>query len=423
MQEVFIVGVGMIRFGKHYERSLMSMAAEAVSAALTDVGISKEELEAVWVGNAGQGVSTGQESIRGQVALRPMGIEGIPIMNVDNACASGSSALHGAWLGIAGGLYRCVLALGMEKVASHDKLKTFQTFFVGTDVEELPAYLSHLAELSRELDRRMVEKGMRPAEADMEGAGKTRSGAMDIYSLVSRYHMWRYGTTQRQLAVIASKNHWHGSMNPYAQYRYTCTVEEVMEEKLVSWPLTRPMCAPIGDGAAAAVLCSSDYLKRLNGARPVRILASALASGRNRDFERFEEDISKRLADRAYEMAGLGPEDVDLAEVHDATAFGELHQTETLGFCGEGEGGRFAESGATRLGGKKPVNTSGGLESRGHPIGATGLAQVHELVTQLRGEAGKRQVEGARIGVALNGGGILGYEEAAMCMHVLEGRR
>jgi acetyl-CoA acetyltransferase len=350
-----------------------------------------------------------------------MGIDGIPIMNVDNACASGSSSMHGAWMGISSGMYGCAMALGMEKVADRDKLKMFRTFFVGTDVEELPAYMAHLTELSGELDKRMAEAGMKPSGEGMEDAGQTRSGAMDIYSLISRYHMWRYGTTQRQFAVIASKNHFHGSLNPLAQYRYTCTVEEVLADKEVSWPLTRPMCAPIGDGAAAAILCSRAYLERLNGTRPVKIRASVLASGADRDFERFEDDISCRVSQKAYDLSGIGPADIDLAEVHDATAFGELHQAETLGFCPEGEGGPLAESGATRLGGRIPMNTSGGLESRGHPIGATGIAQVHEVVTQLRGEAGERQVEGARIGAALNGGGILGYEEAAMCMHILEG--
>ncbi|MDI7253190.1 MAG: thiolase family protein, partial [Actinomycetota bacterium] len=211
---------------------------------------------------------------------------------------------------------------------------------------------------------------------------------------------------------------YHGSLNPLAQYRKNMSVEEVLEDVLVAYPLTRSMCAPVGDGAAAALLCSERALKRYPEARPVRILASALASGSLPDSGL--EPIGKRLSKTAYEMAGLGPGDVDVAEVHDATAFGELLQYEELGFCPEGEGGPFAESGATRLGGKLPVNTSGGLECRGHPIGASGIAQVYELVTQLRGEAGPRQVEGARIALAENGGGFIGMGEAAMCIHILE---
>lgn len=422
MNEVYLLGVGMIRFGKYYQRTVKSMVKEAVYEALDDSGVSKEDLQAAWVGNAGQGVATGQESIRGQVALRPLGIGGIPMMNVDNACASGSSAVHGAWMGIRAGMYECALAVGMEKIANQDKSRVFQFFFVGTDVEKLQDFLKDMMEYNAEVNRRLTSKGIEVGSASrVDDAGKTRSGAMDMYSIAARYHMWKYNSTQRQLATIAAKNHWHSSMNPHAQYQYTCSIEDVIQDREVSWPLTRSMCAPIGDGAAAAVLCSGRFLDRLNGSNPVKIRSSVLASGRDRDFERFEEDISIGVSEKAYEMAGLGPQDIDLAEVHDATAFGELHQTETLGFCEEGQGGEFADSGATRLGGKIPINTSGGLESRGHPVGATGIAQMYELVNQLRGKAGKRQVENARIALALNGGGILGNEEAAMCCHILEG--
>jgi acetyl-CoA acetyltransferase len=197
------------------------------------------------------------------------------------------------------------------------------------------------------------------------------------------------------------------------------SVEEVLEDNPVSYPLTRSMCAPIGDGAAAALLCSERLLKRYPDARPVRIRASVLAAGALPDSGL--EPIGERLSKKAYEQAGIGPEDIDVAEVHDATAFGELLQSEELGFCPEGMGGVLAESGDTTLGGKLPINTSGGLECRGHPIGASGLAQIHELVVQLRGEAGARQVEGARIALSENGGGFIGTEEAAMCIHILEG--
>ena len=234
----------------------------------------------------------------------------------------------------------------------------------------------------------------------------------------ARWHMDRFGSTQKQLAVICAKNHFHASLNPMAQYQQDMTVEQVLADRLVAYPLTRAMCAPVGDGAAAAIVCSERFLKKLAGARPVRIRASVMGQGSDRDLD--GEDIGERLVREAYRAAGVGPEDISLAELHDATAYGELHQTEAMGFCPVGGGGPYAESGATRLGGARPINTSGGLECRGHPIGASGLAQIYELVTQLRGEAGPRQVEKARIALSENGGGNIGVEEAAMCIHILE---
>ena len=242
---------------------------------------------------------------------------------------------------------------------------------------------------------------------------------MDVYGYAARQHMRKYGSTIEQLAAVASKNHFHSSLNPNAQYNFTVTPEQVLADRMVTWPLTRAMCAPIGDGAASAILCDGDTVKRLGlASRAVKIRASILGSGRERDFDGI--DIGERLSRLAYEKAGVGPGDIHCAEVHDATAFGELHQAEALGFCPEGEGGLLAQRGDTKIGGRIPINPSGGLESRGHPIGASGLAQIHELVTQLRGEAGPRQVQGARIALAENGGGALGQEEAAMCIHILE---
>ncbi|MCK4361940.1 MAG: thiolase family protein, partial [Dehalococcoidia bacterium] len=248
--------------------------------------------------------------------------------------------------------------------------------------------------------------------------GEGRSIFMDAYATAARWHMDRFHSTQHQLAVICSKNHWHGSLNPLSQYQKPMSVEEVLTDKPVAYPLTRSMCAPVGDGSAAAIVCSEKYLSKLTNARPVKILASVLGQGVDRGID--ETDIGERLSREAYEMAAVGPDDISTAELHDATAFGELHQTEAMGFCPLGEGGSYAETGDTKLGGTKPINTSGGLECRGHPIGASGLAQIYEIVTQLRGEAGNRQVEGARIGLAENGGGNIGVEEAAMCIHILE---
>jgi acetyl-CoA acetyltransferase len=414
MRDVYVVGVGMTRFAKHLDRSVKDLVSEAVRAALADAKLSAKDLEAAWFSNSMWGYFTGQHTIRGQVALRGSGIQGIPITNVENACAGGATAFHLAWVGVASGLYDCVLALGAEKMYNEDRLKTFQAFWSGVDVEDTEEQFARWRSV---LDGLHLEI---PGEDDQQGAGQTRSAFMDVYAGMSRWHMATYGTTQRHLAIVASKNHFHSSMNPFAQYQKEMSVEEILAARPVIWPLTVPMCAPVGDGSAAAILCSADFVKRIESPRPVRVLASVLGSGTDRDIAEEGRDIGARLSRMAYEKAGVGPQDIDLAEVHDATAFGELHQTEALGFCGAGEGGPFAESGATRLGGKIPVNTSGGLESRGHPIGASGLGQINELVTQLRHEAGTRQVRKCRLALAENGGGNLGYEEAAMGIHILE---
>ncbi|MBU2488035.1 MAG: thiolase family protein, partial [Proteobacteria bacterium] len=220
---------------------------------------------------------------------------------------------------------------------------------------------------------------------------------------------------------VASKNHKNGSLNPNAQYRFEVPVENALSDRIVSWPLTRSMCAPIGDGAASAILCSGATVKKLGlSGQAVKVRASILGSGMDRPFGFDAPEIGERLSKLAYEKAGVGPEDIHLAEVHDATAYGELRQAENLGFCPQGEGGVLAESGATALSGRIPLNTSGGLISRGHPVGASGLAQIHELVTQLRGTAGPRQVKNAALAMGENGRGALGAEEAAMCIHILE---
>jgi acetyl-CoA acyltransferase len=414
MRDVFIAGVGMTPFAKHLDRSIKSLTKEALIKALTDCSILAKDIQGVYFSNSMWGYFTDQHTIRGQVALRDLGISGIPITNVENACGGGATALHLAWLSVASGMSECSLAIGAEKVYNEDKEMMFKAFTSGVDVENVD---NHFKAWRNVLSGLYLEI---PGEDDTKGAGKNRSAFMDVYAGMCRWHMATYKTTQRQLAVISSKNHFHSSMNPNAQFQKEMSVEEILEGKPVIWPLTVPMCAPIGDGGAAAIVCSKSFVKKLNNCRPVKILASVLGSGSNRKIEEEDKDIAVHVSRKAYEIAGVGPGDINLAEVHDATAFGELHQTEALGFCPKGEGGLFAESGATRLGGKVPINVSGGLESRGHPIGASGLGQIHELVTQLRHEAGKRQVEGCRIGMAENGGGNIGFEEAAMGIHILE---
>ncbi|MBW2140402.1 MAG: thiolase family protein [Deltaproteobacteria bacterium] len=292
--------------------------------------------------------------------------------------------------------------------------KNLDGFISGTDVEETRQLIKQIQEEAKQ-KRKQEEKEAKEKGIELPPE-KSHSVFMDFYARGARDHMAKYGTTQRQLAVIAAKAHNNSTLNPLAQYTFPQTVEQVMADREVAFPLTRAMCAPVGDGSAAAIVCSESFLKKHPSARAVLIRASVMQSGNKLGVN----DASIRAAKLGFEMAGVGPEDIHVMEVHDATAFGELHQVEQLGFCPVGEGGPFAESGATSLGGKIPVNPSGGLISRGHPIGASGLAQTYELVTHLRGEAGKRQVENAKIAMAENGGGTIGGGEAAMAIHIYE---
>ncbi|OGP56176.1 MAG: thiolase [Deltaproteobacteria bacterium RBG_13_52_11] len=416
MYNVKIIGGAMTSFGRHLDRNLKSLVAEAVNGALKDAGVSKEQLGGVWVGNASQGILQGQESIRGQVVMRAMGIGGIPVINVENACASSATALHGARAQIALGEMDVALVVGMEKMYCEDRNKALAAFTGCMDVEALPQMMQAFAEQEEKIKREQAQGG---------GGAREKSGQrsvfMDFYASLARKHMEKYGTTQRQLAVISSKNHYHSSMNPLAQYQNTFTVEEVLEAPEVAWPLTRPMCSPIGDGAAAVVICSETFAKMIGAGHGVEVAACMLASGEDPDKEN-ESSTLARLGRSAYERAGIGPEDIDLAEVHDATAYGELNASEELGFCPLGEGGAFAEAGHTTLGGKLPINVSGGLESQGHPIGATGVRQVVELYWHLVADdrAGKRQVEGAKVGLAQNSGGSIDTSEGAISVTILK---
>jgi acetyl-CoA acetyltransferase len=408
MREVYVIGIGHTRFGKFLDRNVKSLAAEAISAALADAKIEKKDLDCVYFGNAMQGLVTGQEMVRGEVALRAFGIDRIPIVNCENACATGSTAFHLAWQSISGGHSEVALAVGAEKLYMEDTEKMFRNYDVGMDME-----------IIEELRKRWSEDA-KIFGGQGGGEDMPRSFAMDMYADICRAHIKAFGTTQRDLAVVASKNHNHSVHNPNAQFRKPMSVEEIMSARPVVYPLTVPMCSPIGDGGAAAILCSEEFLKRLKGVRPVKVMASILGSGADRP-EGFGSDyISTRLSKQAYEMAGVGPGDIDVLEVHDATSMGELIQFAALGFSTWEDAAAVARSGATSLGGKIPVNPSGGLVSKGHPLGATGIGQIAEMVMQLREEAGKCQVEGARLGMTENGGGAVGVEEAAMTVHIFE---
>ena len=413
MRKVKIIGGAVTKFGKHLDRNLKSLVAEAVEGALKDAGITKEQLQGAWVGNAAQGVLQGQESVRGQVVLRNIGIGGIPVVNVENACASSGTAMNGAWAMVALGEIDVALVLGMEKMYFEDRSIVLKAFTGAMDVE----ILAQIQAAFKADEERILRERRARGEPEKEKSGQ-RTIFMDAYAVAARRHMEKYGTTQRQLAAISSKNHFHSSMNPLAQYQTKFTIEEVLAAPEVTYPFTRPMCSPIGDGAAAAIVCSEEFAKKIGASHAVEVAASMLASGEDRDEG--SESTLARLARRAYERAGIGPEDISLAEVHDATAFGELTTVEQLGFCAIGEGGIFAEAGHTTLGGKIPVNVSGGLESQGHPVGATGIRQLVELYWHLTGRAGARQVQGAKVGLAENAGGNVGRSEAALSITILK---
>ena len=410
MQDVYIIGVGMTPFGRMLDVDIKTMARKATEAALDDAGIDKADIDGAFFANATQGHMEGQQMIRGQVVLRDMGIGGIPVFNVENACAGGSSALNLAVNFIKAEVGDVVLALGAEKMFSQDRDLMLAAFDGAWDVSK-----------ADEIKERLVKLGEGVETPPGTTSDKPYSVFMDVYAAFSRFHMKRFGTTQRQIAAVAAKNHKHSVHNPLSQFRNEYSVDEILAAPPITYPLTLPMCSPISDGAAAAVVCSERGLKRLgiSRTRAVKVLSSVVQSGSDRQPSEVERHLTCLAAKRAYELAGIGPEDVSVAEVHDATAMGEIIQVENLGFCDFGEGGALTESGATAIGGRIPVNPSGGLESKGHPVGATGLAQIYELVMQLRGEAGARQVEGARVGLAENGGGLHGLEEAAASVTIL----
>lgn len=410
-EDLFIVGVGMTPMGKFPEKSVKDLAAEAVSQCLGDAGLSVSDVQAAWFSNTRQALLEGQNTIRGQCALRPLGFQGIPICNVENACASGSSALVQAVASIKAGFCDTALVLGAEKMFFPDKKEAmFKAFSGGTDI--------HLLEETHQRVQGMC-LDLIPEEFKAYDGGQ-RSFFMDSYAAYARLHMQTFGTTQAQLAAVAAKNHGHSTLNPLSQYQFAMSVDEVLADKLVSWPFTRSMCAPISDGAAALVICRESALNDDNRKRAIKLKGIALGSGSDRADDDFAAHIGRKVAEKAFNDAGIEGCDIDVAEVHDATAYAEIQQVENLQLCPIGEGGAFAEAGQTSLGGKVPVNPSGGLVSKGHPVGATGIAQLFELVAQLRGEAGKRQVEKARIAVAENGGGFYRAEEAATVVTVLE---
>jgi acetyl-CoA acyltransferase len=406
MTGVQIVGAAMTRFGKFPDATIRSLAEEAVSGALADAGLQASDVGMVFFSNAVAGILTGQEMIRGQVALRHTGLLGTPIVNVENACASASTAFQLAVTAVQSGSVDVALAVGAEKLTHEDKAKSFGA--IGTAVD-----LLQLDDLKRWA---AAGSAGSPLPEGAEADGGKRSFFMDIYAANTRSYMDETGATAEDFAQVAVKSHDHAALNPNAQYRTPVTVEEVLASRTISSPLTLLMCSPIGDGAAAVVVCSQERARRLE-ADAVRVRSCALVSGTDRAAG--EPGAVERAAARAYERAGVGPEDLDVLEIHDAAAPAELMTYEELGLCGPGEAPGLLRSGETRLGGRRVVNPSGGLLSKGHPIGATGCGQIVELADQLRGRCGQRQVDGARVALAENGGGFLGRDAAAMVVTVL----
>jgi acetyl-CoA acyltransferase len=413
--DVFIVGIYSTPVGRFAEMSPKDLVRAAYAGVLADARLDGCRIGHVWFSNMLLDF-WGQPNVKGQVCLLPLVEDhllpaGVPTTNVEAACASASLAFNGAWKDILSGQCELSLALGMEKMhAPGRRAEMFTRLEKGTDYLDPENWLELYRCLAADVDSHFEQS-------------PDRSIAMDIYALWAKTHMAQYGTTARQIAHAAAKNHTNSVDNPRAQYRFPMDVEAVLADRIVSEPLTRAMCAPIGDAAAAALLCSSRFLSDLPSAvrsRAVRVRAHAVSGGMFR-ASWTDDRAPVRASRRAYAMAALKPEDIDVVELHDATSFAEIHLVEDLGFCPRGEGGPFTASGATQRDGDIPVNPSGGLVSRGHPIGATGLMMLNELCIQLRGEAGTMQFPGARIGLAENGGGLVGNDLAACAVTILEG--
>jgi acetyl-CoA acetyltransferase len=386
MRDVAIVGIGGTRFGKFPDVSIRVLGEEACLAALRDAGMKPREVQLAYAGNLAQW-EWGQGLLIGHDVLRELGITKIPISRVENGCATGSNAFREAWYKIATGYCDTAIAFGVEQMTVVDSDKILSVF-----------------------------TGRQHAERDGD-MGNTAPG---LFGLMAHRHMAEFGTTKEQIAMVAVKNRKYGAHNPEAQLKKPVTLEEVMNDRMICDPLTLPQCCPRGDGAAAVVLASREVASRY-ASTPVWVAASVQVSGTypdDRSYTAFDTDV--RAARAAYEMASLGPGDIDLAEVHDCFSIAEIVHYEDLGFCPKGEGGRFVEEGRADIGGEVPVNTSGGLLSKGHVIGATGISQIVELVRQLRGQAGARQVAGAKVALQHNGGGFIHTDTASSFIHILK---
>jgi acetyl-CoA acetyltransferase len=362
MRDVYVLGVGMIKFGRYPDKDVPQLGGDAALRALKDAGMSIKDIEMFACGNLFQA-----NAMNGQRILQQIGQTGIPVINVSNACATGSTAFREAYIGVASGMYDVTMAVGVEQMGKMG----------------------------------LLGGGARSGGESVEGV--LGSGLMPaVFGQAGVEHMRKYGTTAEQFAKVSVKNHKHSVHNPLSQYRIEVKLEDVMKGRMVAYPNTLYMCCPTGDGAAAAILVSADRMKQYT-TKPIKVAAAVLTSDPYTERDLTMPDVNtltKHAAKQAYEKAGLGPKDLNLIELHDCFATAELLHYDNLGICADGEAGRMIDEGRTELGGDIPVNVSGGLLSKGHPLGATGVANIYEIVTQLRGQGGARQVEGAKVGLA-----------------------
>src|SRR6185369_5566502 len=361
MRDVYVAGVAMIRFGRYPDRDVPDLGAEAVLLALKDAGLGMRDVEMMAAGCLFQA-----NAMVGQRVLQEVGQTGIPVVNVANACATGSTAFREAWIAIASGMHDVALAVGVEQMG---KMGLLGAGGGGSGVRT----------------EGVIGSGLMPA----------------VFGQAGMEHMRKYGTTREQFAKVAVKNHKHSTKNPLSQYRNEVGLDDVLNARMVAYPNTLYMCCPTGDGAAAAVVVSPEKARQL-GAK-VKVLASILTSDPWTDRDLTLPDVNtltRNAAKQAWNRAGVGPDDLDLVELHDCFATAEILHYENLGLCGEGEAGRLIDDGETAHGGRIPVNVSGGLLSKGHPLGATGVAGIFEITSHLRGSAGARQVDGAKVGLS-----------------------
>jgi len=382
MRDVYILGVGTTACGRFPEKGAHILGSEAAWAAIKDAKIHPRKIEIAFCGHVYQGMGVGQR------ALKEIGLVGQPIVNIEGACGSGTMAFWESWRSIAYGQYDIALALGVENLS------------------------------------KVLSGGPLPLEEDdIEVA--LGMGMPALYAMRAQRYMEEYGVSKELLAKAVVKSRKHAALNPIAQYRKPTTIEAVLSDPMIADPLTRSQCCPVGDAAAAAVLCAGDLVEKLAAKTPIKVLGCAAQSGKYTGPHMLVCDPSENVARTsamAYEMAGLGPEDMDLAEVHDAFSVAEMLVTEALGFCEKGAGARLIEEDRTSLGGDIVVNPSGGLLSRGHPVGATGLLQIAEIVWHLRGEAGERQVEGAKVGIVETMGGAQPAMDGITCVVSILGK-
>jgi len=385
VRDVSIIGVGMTHFGKFVDRDMKDLGREATWKALEDSGVAIKDIEIAYVANAVGQQLTELKGTIGQHVLTSAGFFGMPIINVENACSGGSTALRGAYMEVASGNCDVALALGVEKLFCGDSAKSAQTMAAGTVYAKFGFMF------------------------------------VALYAMQLKKWMAASGATKEHFAKVAAKNKYNGSLNPYAQFQKAMTVEQILESRVIAEPLTQFMCSTMADGAAAAIVCSKEIASKFTSKQPITIEACELVSGTYNVPGESHEEITTRAAIKAYEKAGIGPEDIDVVEVHDAMSPAELRLYEELNLCKPGEAGKMIDEGHTDLTGRTPVNPSGGLAAKGHPISATGLAQIYEIVTQLRGEAGKRQVtNNPQVGMTENAGGWTMDDNAACAITILK---